>query len=92
MDEDALLTQIAIDSALALEHPADREMILMVFRIEVPSDYAGPWPPKYEDIGRHIGSKYEGAPLSEAAIRYRRDVMLAKWQGLRGRLRRGRGK
>lgn len=92
MDEDAILTSIDLERALATEHPADREMILMVFRIEVPSDYVGPWPPKYEDIGRHIGTKFEGAPLSEAAIRYRRDVMLARWRGIRGSLRRGRGK
>ena len=88
--EDHILARIDIEAALARLHPADREMIVLIFCLERPTDWTFRWPPKYEDIGVYIGLKYEDRPLSEAAIRYRRDVVLGMWKGTRGALRRGR--
>lgn len=63
-------------------------MMLLVYQVFQPEDWVGRWPPKFEDIGRYIGLKYEGAALSEAAIRYRRDAIVKMYQGTRGHLRR----
>ena len=91
MSEDQILLQIDIDRALALLPPADRVMIELIFRVSVPADWGErDWPPTYTDIGDYLGRKFEGSPLSEAAIRYRRDVVLAMWRGERGHLRRNR--
>ena len=91
MSEDQMLTKIDIEAALAILDPADRDMIVLIYRLERPADWGiRRWPPKYDDIGDYIGRKHELGPLSEAAIRYRRDVVHAQWQGLRGELRRNR--
>lgn len=91
MTEDQILTQIAVEQALALLSPADAMMMRLIHRLEVPEDWGNrAWPAKYEAIGNFIGIKYEGAPLSEATIRYRRDAIYAMWAGKRGPLRRNR--
>lgn len=91
MTEDQILTEIAIEKALSTLHPADRLMMLLIFRISQPLDWdLKRWPPTYEDVGIYIGLKFEGKPLSEAAIRYRRDAILKMWKGQRGHLRRQR--
>lgn len=80
MNEDLVLTQVDVERALAKLSPEDRAMIVLVFRVDIPADWGKrPWPPKYTDIGDYIGRKFRGSPLSEAAIRYRRDVVLANW-------------
>jgi len=88
MSENQILTRIDLERALARLHPADAMMMKLIYQLEQPDDWSGRWPPKFEDIGHYIGVKYEGAPLSEAAIRYRRDVVRAQWAGKRGKLRR----
>jgi hypothetical protein len=91
VSEDQMVTQIDIDIALEKLDPADRDMIVLIFRLERPVDWGiRAWPPKYSDIGDYVGRKHELGPLSEAAIRYRRDVVFAQWRGLRGNLRRDR--
>lgn len=90
MDEDTILTRVTIEAELEKLHPAERAMMLLIYKIDQPEDWTGPWPPKYEAIGRYIGLKFEGRPLSEAAIRYRRDAVLGVWKGTRGKLRRNR--
>lgn len=79
MNEDQMLTRVVVEQILDGLDPHDRDMVVLIFRLERPDDWNGRWPPRYEDIGRYIGNKHEGAPLSEAAIRYRRDVLLRKW-------------
>lgn len=88
--EDQILMMIDIERALASLHPADALMMRLVFRLDQPEDWTYRWPPRYEDIGCYIGIKFEGEPLSEAAIRYRRDAILGEWRGERGTLRRNR--
>jgi len=86
-DEDAILTRVALEQALARETPSDRVMMLLIFRVSVPEDWFGlPWPPTYADIGNYIGTRFGVGPLSEAAIRYRRDTLLAKWRACRGQI------
>lgn len=86
--EDEILSRIDLEVALAKLHPSDRDMMLLIYRVARPTDWKAPWPPRYLDIGEYIGKKYRGAALSEAAIRYRRDVVLRMWAGERGELRR----
>jgi hypothetical protein len=90
MNEDQLLRQIDLDRALARLTEEDRVMMLLIYRVERPDDWRGRWPPRYEDIGRYIGLRFQRKPLSEAAIRYRRDAVKAMWRGTRGPLRRTR--
>lgn len=91
MNEDQLLIKVDIETALARLDPADRDMMVLIYRLERPVDWGRRrWPPTYDDIGDYVGRKHEHGPLSEAAIRYRRDVVQAQWQGLRGHLRRNR--
>jgi hypothetical protein len=90
MIEDHILNLVDLEHALAkLERPY-REMILIIYRVWQPDDWEGRWPPTYQDIGVYIGIKFEGKPLSEAAIRYRRDQVKEMWKGKRGKLRRTR--
>ncbi len=92
VNEDHILTLIDLERALAKLHPADAQMMRLVYKLEQPEDWEYRWPPRYEDIGCYIGLKYEGSPLSEAAIRYRRDAIKGAWRGERGTLRRNRKK
>jgi hypothetical protein len=87
--EDVILTRIAIETELAKLDESSRVMILLIFELEAPTDWPYGWPPTYRQIGVYIGQRFgeEQKPLSEAAIRYRRDVILAMWQGKRGPLR-----
>jgi hypothetical protein len=66
-------------------------MMLLVYGIEFPDDW-GARPVTFTTIGEYIGIKFEGAALSEAAIRYRRDVLLQRLRGGLRRSRRGRKK
>jgi hypothetical protein len=89
VNEDEILDRIAIEHALDQLEPKHAVMMRLIFRYDMPEDWPFPWPPKYETIGIYVGRKYEAAPLSEAAIRYRRDAILAFWAGKRGPLRAG---
>lgn len=62
--------------------------MLLIEKVDRPDDWTASWPPRHVDIGIYIGIKYRGKPLSEAAIRYRRNVVKLKWEGKRGGLRR----
>lgn len=88
--EDEILNRVTVEAVLAKLHPADRMMMLLIYRVEQPDDWSAQWPPRFEDIGVYIGTRYEGKPLSEAAIRYRRDAIEGQWRGRRGGLRRSR--
>lgn len=88
MDEDQILDRIDLERQLARLHPADRDMMLLIERFDKPDDWTAEWPPRFSDIGIYIGLKYRGKPLSEAAIRYRRNVVIRFWRGERKKLRR----
>lgn len=82
MNEDQILDHVSVERLLATLGAADAEMLILIFRIKAPPDgWTGRWPPTYEQIGDYIGRKYEGRPLSEAAIRYRRDAVFAVLRG-----------
>lgn len=83
-----ILTLIELENVLGKLPDADREMLLLLFRVEMPEDWRWPWPPRVSQIGEYIGYKYEGRPLSEAAVRYRKKVLLESMQGTRVPLRR----
>jgi len=87
MDEDFILTLVALETELAKLRPEHRDMMLLIYKVQEPEDWPFAWPPRFEDIGVYIGLKYRGRALSEAAIRYRRDQVEAMWRGERGDLR-----
>lgn len=83
--EDDILVRLVVEDALAKETELDRVMMLLVHKIEVPSDWPGPWPYTFVDVGRYIGLRFRGVPLSEATVRYRRDLIHKRWRiSLRG--------
>jgi hypothetical protein len=91
VNEDDILTRVALEAALAPLEPDDRDMLLIAYGIWQPDDWgARPWPARLEDVGDYIGLKYGVAPLSEAAIRYRQKALEERWAGRRGPLRRSR--
>lgn len=86
-----ILTEIELEDALSVLSAVDKELLLITFKIQKPDDWTAPWPPQISQIGKYLGLKYEGKPLSEAAVRYRKKVVLESLRGLRTPLRR-RGK
>lgn len=88
MTEDEILTAVTVEAVLARLTPADRALMHLVYGIAPPEDYAGTWPPTHADIGFYIGMRFEGYRLSEAAVRYRKKVILAMLRGERGPMRR----
>ena len=93
VNEDEILTRVALEAALAPLDQDDREMLLIRYGIWQPPDWGDrPWPARLEDVGDYIGRKFETppAPLSEAAIRYREKELRECWAGRRGPLRRSR--
>ena len=85
--EDQILAQVDIEAALSKLPPSYAVMMLLVYKVKQPDDWEAQWPPRFEDIGWYIGMRFRGHPLSEAAIRYRRDQVEAMWRGERGPLR-----
>lgn len=90
MNEDQILTRIALEVELAKLDPEVSEMMCLIYRIEMPEDWTGRWPPTFEGIGHYIGMKFRGKAMSEAAIRYRLKAVKKMWRGERGKLRRNR--
>lgn len=88
MDEDEILGRVDLEAALSKLPREYAVMMTLVYKVYPPDDWDAQWPPRFEDIGRYIGLKFRGIPLSEAAIRYRRDQVEAMWRGERGPLRR----
>lgn len=89
MNEDQILNQVSVEALLDTLTPADAEMVALIFRLRPqPDDWVGRWPPTYDAIGAYLGNKYGGRPLSEAAIRYRRDAVFARLRGERTKSRR----
>lgn len=85
MLEDEIINRLAIETALVSLPAHDRDLIIMVFAYDKPSDYKGPWPANLTHIGQYIGVKYKGRALSEATVRNRRDAILSSWQIARER-------
>jgi hypothetical protein len=88
VDEDQILDAVDIARALRRLHPEDALIIRLWFQLEQPEDWTWPWPPRCEDIGVYVGLRFRGRAMSEAAVRYHRDAVLAMWHGERGPLRR----
>jgi hypothetical protein len=80
--EDALLAQIDLENLLAALPESRRVMMELLYRLREPDDWVRPWPPTIEEVGDYIGRRFEGVPLSEATIRYRRNAVLAQWRAL----------
>ncbi len=78
--EDLILIRVDIARELSKLSTMDCVMIELIYHHRRPEDWTASWPPKYADIGIYIGVKFENKPLSEAAIRYRRDKIKEKWQ------------
>lgn len=89
--ENEMLARVSVEQVLARLNEADRVMLNMIYEIEFPEDW-GNLPVTYTNIGAYIGKRFEGKALSEAAIRYRRDVLIRVLRGERGELRRPRRK
>lgn len=87
MEADQILGRIDLERALEQLSQRDRAMVLLIYELDRPVDYAYHWPPRLVDIGRYIGLKYHGRVLSESTIRYRQQALEAMWQGKRGPLR-----
>jgi hypothetical protein len=77
---DMLLLRVSIDQVLATLPVADRELVLLCSGLEAPEDYQGPWPATLAAVGNYIGKKYDSGPLSEGAIRARRNKLFAGLQ------------
>lgn len=61
-------------------------MVKLLYAIERPEDWQGSWPPKIAEIGVYIGMRFNGKPLSEAAMRYRHKMLKRHWNIQRGEL------
>lgn len=79
-EEDNLLLRVSIDQVLATLSQADRDLVNLCSGIDAPSDYDGPWPATLAAIGAYMGNKYDDGPLSEGAIRGRRNKLFATLQ------------
>lgn len=88
--ENIIIDRIAIEDALEALPPEHCAMIKLMYGWDCPADWTGSWPPKITEIGTYIGNKYEGKPLSEAAMRYRHKVIKRYWKKERGMLRRAK--
>lgn len=87
---DEVINRVSIFQALEKLDEPSRELVLLIFKYELPDGYAE-WPRNLAEIGRLWGVKWYGVPLSEAAIRYKRDAIAEKWQG-KGKKRKNRSK
>lgn len=76
MTEDTILNRIAVQQHLSKLDAEDRLVMVLVYELECPEDWTEKWPPTYAAIGRYVGTKFRGAPLSEAAIRYKHNESL----------------
>jgi hypothetical protein len=92
MSEDRWLDLITLRQLLERLAPADRDLMILVCALDMETGYDGPWPPTHVDIGDWVGRRYEGAPIADSTVRWRRDAILALWRGERGALRRNRRK
>lgn len=75
MTEDHLLDRVVVEQYLTRLSEERRMVLLLTEGFEVPQDWTE-GPVTYSAIGRYIGRKFRGKPLSEAAIRYIRDKSL----------------
>jgi hypothetical protein len=81
MFEDTILSRVSIDAALSALTPIERDIMRMLFAYEQPSDYDGQWPPTLSLVGKYVGRKYHGKPMSEGRVAKVRDGILARWKG-----------
>lgn len=80
MFDEALLTKVTIDAALADLTPIERDVIRMLFAYDQPADYTGQWPPTLGQVGVYVGTKYQhGRAMSDGRVAKLRDTILAKW-------------
>lgn len=81
MSDERILTKIDIQTVLDSLPPADRELILLAYKYELPPGYEGaPWPMSLTQVGQLWGKRWYGQEFSEAAVRYKRDAVLARWR------------
>lgn len=80
-DDEKIVNRIAIEQALSKLDEPTRELIQLIYKYEMPQDYGPEWPKNYAEIGRLWGIKWEGVPISEATVRYKRDAIAEQWRG-----------
>lgn len=76
MNEDALLSRVAVEALLARLCERDRAMVEILFAIDVPDDWPTGEPITHATVARYIGLKYEGRVRGESVSRYRLGCIL----------------
>lgn len=75
MSEDPIINKITVEQYLSRLSEERRTVLLLTEGFGVPDDWHE-GDVTYSAIGRYIGTRFRGAPLSEAAIRYIREKSL----------------
>lgn len=75
MTEDTLLTRVTAEQYLSRLSEERRMVLMLTEGYGVPDDW-DEGDVTYSAVGRYIGRRFRGAPLSEAAIRYIREKSL----------------
>jgi hypothetical protein len=73
--EDTMLDAITAEQYLAKLNEERRTVLMLTEGYAVPDDWTK-GDVTFSAIGRYIGNRFRGAPLSEAAVRYIRDRSL----------------
>lgn len=75
MSEDSVINRITVEQYLSQLSEERRTVLLLTEGFGVPDDW-NEGDVTYSAIGRYIGVRFRGEPLSEAAIRYIREKSL----------------
>lgn len=71
MTEDQIGMRIDLERFLGGLSEERRTVLLLVYKLERPSDWPFAWPPKSNDvIGEYVGHRFRTGPLGEATVRY----------------------
>lgn len=92
MTEDTILNKVAVEQYLSGLDPESRMVLTLIFELDIPDDWGEDGAVTYAAVGRYVGRKFRKRPLSEAAIRYIRDMALAELSGMRRKSRKNRAK
>lgn len=80
MSADEIINRLAIEEALEQLPIHERIIVEMVFHYRKPDDYEGQWPANHTEVGKYVGLRFHGKPLSEATIRNRRNTIVQRWK------------
>lgn len=83
MDEDRVLLSISLRQALARYFDErDQQILMLYFQLEQPDDFDEGWPPTYASVGRYVGTRLYGEPITEGSVRYRVELALKQLREL----------